>query len=210
MTTMIDRRDELGDLVETTPVSLCVAVERSLSIAEWSEVGRRLGRIGNAALWWVGDWFSIGEKTYGSTYSEAMAITGLAYSTLANLASVAQAVGSSRRRELLSFAHHAEVASLSPAAQEEWLERAVSEGMTRETLRSRIRDLRETSSLPTLPFQFRLAAEPDRAQRWKAAAESQGLEFVEWAAAVLDEAAGPRVMEIPEIPLLADGGIVAA
>jgi hypothetical protein len=36
---------------------------------------------------------------------------------------------------------------------------------------------------------FHLAVVPERAERWKAAAEQAGVDFAEWAADVLDRAA---------------------
>lgn len=177
----------LDGLVKTTPTSLELAGKNLLSIGEWSDVGRSLGRLGNAALWWVGDWFAIGERTYGSTYSEAMAITGLAYQTLRNVTSVCQSVELSRRRDNLSFGHHAEVAALAPWAQTQWLDLAEAEGLNRDQLRLRIRG---DAQLPAAaPFRLTLTAPQERAARWQAAAESEGLEFIDWATGVLDEAA---------------------
>lgn len=178
---------ELGQLVRVTPTGLAMAVARDLSIGEWSEIGRHLGVAANSASWLVGDWMALGERTYGSTYSEGQAITGLASGTLANLASVCRAVESSRRRENLSFGHHATVAGLAPWAQDQWLTLAEREGLSVMALRARIAGDRELPG-PS-PARLRLTAAPERAERWKQAAERAGVEFDEWAARALDEAA---------------------
>jgi hypothetical protein len=180
----------LGERVTTTSTSLDLGLESALSIGEWSEIGRSLGRMGNAALWWIGDWMSVGEKAYGSTYDEAEAITGYATQTLKNITQVCRNVPPAVRTGALSFAHHAEVASLDRGAQEAWLMRAQAEGLTREQLREQVRG---TRALPPgdapLDVRFHLAVVPERAERWKAAAEQAGVDFAEWAADVLDRAA---------------------
>lgn len=180
---------KLGDRVTTTPTSLDLGLETALPVAEWSEIGRKLGRVGNAALWWIADWMSAGEKAYGSTYEEAEAITGFAYQTVANVTRVGRAVETSRRREDLSFSHHAEVAALDGEAQDTWLERAAAEGLSVMQLREQIRGQRQlppASPPPIVTLKF--AVPPERAQRWDEAAHDEGLEFDEWATKVLDEA----------------------
>lgn len=178
---------ELGQLVRATPVALEVTTGRDLSIGEWSEIGRQLGVAANSASWLIGDWMALGERTYGSTYTEGQAITGLATQTLMNLASVCRAIETSRRRETLSFGHHAAVAALAPWAQDQFLALAEREGLSVMVLRLRIHADRQ---LPVAgPARLRLTAEPERAERWKAAAEEAGLGFDEWAANALDQAA---------------------
>jgi hypothetical protein len=64
--------------------------------------------------------FTAKRPIYGKTYDTAVSETGLGYQTIANLKSVARKVDISRRRENLSFGHHAEVAAL-PAEQQQRL-----------------------------------------------------------------------------------------
>jgi hypothetical protein len=189
MSTALDVRTTLGDRVDATPTSLDLHLERALTIEEWSEIGRRLGRIGNSALWWIGDWLRVGEKAYGSTYEEAEAITGYPYQTLADAAWVSGKVDFSDRSEKLSWTHHRAVAALDPETQRAWLARAATEGLSVADLKEQIRGSRSLPARDATLEQLRLTAPVDRAERWKAAAERQGLEFGEWAANVLDEAA---------------------
>jgi len=179
----------LTSRVTTTPTSLRV-VDRdaSLSMAEWSEVGRQLGRVGNSAMWWIGDWLRIGERTYGSTYTEAQRITGYEYESLRKASWVAASVETGTRVPDLSWGHHRAVAALAPAAQREWLARALAEGWSERHLLNMIRGGRALPD-PRMDVRFHLAVPPERAERWKAAAEVAGVEFVEWAADVLDRAA---------------------
>ncbi|MFL5911426.1 MAG: LmbU family transcriptional regulator [Gaiellaceae bacterium] len=159
----------------------------SPSIAEWSEFGRQLGVGANRVSWLIGDWMALGERVYGSTYAEGQKITGLAYQTLMQLAWVCKSVESSRRREDLSFSHHVEVAGLAPWAQDQWLGLAEREGLSTRELRARIQGDHELPE--AAPARLRLTAAPERAERWKAAAERAGVGFDEWAANALDRAA---------------------
>lgn len=85
---------------------------RDLSYEEWESVGAELGKVNQACQWWIGDWINYGEKKYGQTYEQALAITGLAKQTLMDIASVCRDFETSRRREV-SFRHHVETQSLS-------------------------------------------------------------------------------------------------
>lgn len=106
------------------------------SFDDWRQVGQWLQFAGGAVHWWIGDWLNYGERAYGEKYSEALDMTGFDYQTVANDKYVAGQVEFSRRRENLSFAHHAEVAALSPKQQDRLLDRAEKNGWTRAELRS--------------------------------------------------------------------------
>lgn len=84
--------------------------------------------------WLIGDLILYGEKVYGETYSQAEAVTGLAYQTLANYASVCSRIPRSRRRPRVKFSTHALVASLEPNDQKKWLKLADDNHWTRQQL----------------------------------------------------------------------------
>lgn len=111
-----------------------------LSVEEWSKAGRRLSQIDRAVQWWIGDWLNYGERTYGDKYADAVEITGYSEKTLRNFAYVARAVEMSRRRDDLSWSHHAEVASFGGAEQDRWLMAAEANGWSKGKLRTEIRD----------------------------------------------------------------------
>lgn len=121
---------------QVTPTGLLLPEE--LSYEDWEGVGRTLSLIGQAHQWWRGDWLRFGERKYGEMYAQALDPDGDNYQTLRNEVWVAEHVELSRRRDNLSWSHHAEVASLPPAEQDEWLNRADAEGMTQKELRSAI------------------------------------------------------------------------
>lgn len=90
----------------------------------WRELGSRVALVANCSAWWLGDWLLYGEQAYGDRYEQAIADTSLGYQTLRNYAWVARKFPMSRRRDTLSFGHHAEVAALLDDEQDAWLARA--------------------------------------------------------------------------------------
>jgi hypothetical protein len=107
-----------------------------LDLKAWIEQGRRIGVMGRSAGWWIGDWLRFGNAKYGERYARAVRITGYDSQTLMNMVYVASRFDISRRREKLSWSHHAELAALEPGPQDELLERAEHERLS-------VRDLRE-------------------------------------------------------------------
>ena len=80
----------------------------SLSFGDWQQLGRRVGAVADSSAWWIGDWLLFGERSYGRRYRGAIEATGLDYQTLRNYAWVASRFSVSRRRDDLTFGHHAE------------------------------------------------------------------------------------------------------
>src|SRR5687768_3997103 len=78
------------------------------TVADWVRLGRGLGALGRASGWWIGDWLRYGNARYGERYGAAARITGYDVQSLMNMAYVAGRFEVSRRRESLSFSHHAE------------------------------------------------------------------------------------------------------
>lgn len=119
---------------------LGILIPQSTSFATWQAIGARLMKQGRSWPWKVGDWVFFGEGAYGERYKEAMETTGLEYQTLANYAHVAGRFEFSRRRYELTFAHHAEVASLgSDEEQDAWLDTAIAERWNVKDLRAAVR-----------------------------------------------------------------------
>lgn len=83
-----------------------------LNATEWKNAGQLLGKLNRSSGWWIGDWWAFGEK---QGYGERKAIVqtegweGPDFQTCMNCASVSRSFETSRRREVLSFKHHAEV-----------------------------------------------------------------------------------------------------
>lgn len=159
-----------------------------MTFDEWAGVGRRISRIASGAAWAMGEWLLFGERRFGARYRSAIEATDLDYQTLRNYAWVARNVDADRRREELSFQHHAEVASLPAPEQDLWLHRAVMHGWSRNELRRRMRAQRrgEEAEPPTV---VRVEVSSDVAERWRRAAEVADQELPEWVRAVTTAAA---------------------
>jgi hypothetical protein len=113
-----------------------------LEYPEWLAAGNQLGKIGRATGWWIGDWLRYGAQRWGEKYRDAARITGYDTATLRNLAWVASEFPLSRRRDKLTWSHHAAVASLPPADQDFWLDTALLEKMSVSDLRGEVRAAR--------------------------------------------------------------------
>ncbi|WP_328973728.1 LmbU family transcriptional regulator [Streptomyces sp. NBC_00239] len=113
---------------------------QNLSERSWEQIGTNLRELANSSVWWLADWMNYGEATYGwRRYKEAIERTGLDYQTLRNYSWVARRFEHHRRRDSLSFAHHAEVARLAPPEQEYWLRKAEQQKWSRNELRRSVR-----------------------------------------------------------------------
>ncbi len=106
---------------------------------EWADTGRWLGAIGRCNQWWLGDWIRYGTAKYGEKYLQAAELTGYDVHSLRNMAYVASRFSEvSRRRDNLSWSHHAELAPLAPDRQDEWLRRASDQRLSVARLRSEL------------------------------------------------------------------------
>lgn len=113
-----------------------------MSLSDWVAHGRRLGVMGRGVGWWLGDWLRFGNAAYGERYAAAVRMTGYDRQSLMNMVYVASRVESSRRREKLSWSHHAEIAALEPAEQDDWLDRAERDQLSVRCLREALRTQR--------------------------------------------------------------------
>jgi len=141
------QRSEPGGSVSPTSW----AADGHLSLLEWSQSGRRLGVIGRASGWWIGDWLNYGNARFGERYVRAARITGYDVQTLMNMVYVASKFEPERRRDELSWSHHAELAALEPAQQDRWLERAVAERLSVRCLREEVRRARRLAEAEEQP-----------------------------------------------------------
>jgi hypothetical protein len=114
-------------------------IPRAVTFAEYRRLGHALGRMGKAAQWWYGDWMLVGEQRFGEEYAQAVSETGLDENTLLSAQYVASRFPPARRREVLSWSHHREVAALEPELADKWLDRAEKESWSRAELRRQLR-----------------------------------------------------------------------
>jgi hypothetical protein len=121
--------------------------EGHLELHEWVDQGRRLGVVGRAVGWWIGDWLRYGTMKFGERYARAARITGYDVQTLMNMAYVASAYDVSQRHETLSWSHHSEVAALDPEERERWLDLAERNRLSVRCLREEVRRARRRHEL---------------------------------------------------------------
>lgn len=159
-----------------------------MTFNEWISAGRQISRISTASAWWVGDWLLYGERAYGSRYRAGLELTAFDYKTLRNYAWVARRFEMSRRRDALSFQHHAEVAALQEPEQDLWLNRAETLRWSRNELRRQLAAKRATAAVPlqdhVIVVHIRVARE--RQLQWREAAEASSQPLAEWIAAAAD------------------------
>ena len=104
--------------------SLGLTIPGDTSFQHWLAVGKHLALADNALAWRLGDWWIYGEHRYGDRIAVLRrgGWSGPGFGACRNYATVARAFETSRRRDVLSFSHHREVALLSPEDADRWLD----------------------------------------------------------------------------------------
>jgi hypothetical protein len=187
---------------------------RQMPFETWLRIGSQLSSVVNSSAWCLGDWLAYGEVAYNGRYRDAIDRTSLDYQTLRNYAWVARRFSLSRRRDRLSFGHHAEVASLPDVEQDFWLRKAEELDWSRNHLRREVRaSLRERDGAPaghqdqgergqpgeprsaepadarTDAAKLMIKVSPAQLETFEQAAGKVGLSVTAWAAQALEEAA---------------------
>lgn len=165
-----------------------------LAFEDWERAGRRLSGIVDSSSWCLGDWLVYGKRHFADRYKRAIRAAGLQYQTLRNYAWVARRFSLDRRREALTFQHHAEVASLPLADQERWLDAAERGAWSTKQLRTQLRESRVPGEIGTAAVRSsavlpRIEVQGPRLSLWRKAADQIGAEFDSWVVDVLDRAA---------------------
>jgi hypothetical protein len=124
-----------------------------MALPDWLAAGRRLGAIGRASQWWIGDWLVFGTAKFGARYLEASRMTGYDVKSLRNMRYVCSRFDPSLRRDNLNWSHHALVAALDADEQCYWLDRASADRLSVEDLRFELRSAARGEYAPS-------AAEP--------------------------------------------------
>jgi len=176
-----------------------------LPSAEWLRIGKQIALVRDSSSWWVGDWLVYGQEKFPDRYREAIQSTSLDYQTLRNYAWVARRFPPARRREKLSFQHHAMVASLGQAEQQLWLERASQLGWSVRQLRAQLRSAPPGSQHGPADAILNINVLDEKRQRWLAAAERQQQDLLDWAISVMDQAADQALIGEHEHLLSATG-----
>jgi hypothetical protein len=174
-------------------------IAAAIDFESWMTMGRRITGISNACAWCLGDWLLYGERVFGERYKTAVTATSLDYQTLRNYAWVARRFEMSRRRDSLSFQHHAEVAALPEPDQDLWLLRAERSRWSRNELRRRLGAERRLQRLQRSEAAVTVSVEvtKSREQRWRQAAQAAQQTLSEWIATAVDAAAEATLVGPP-------------
>jgi hypothetical protein len=165
-----------------------------MPITAWRHLGKQIFVIADSSAWWLGDWLIYGQAAYPDRYRHAIAETSLDYQTLRNYAWVARRFTPNRRRERLSFQHHAEVAGLPENEQEALLTQAELNRWSRNQLRRQIQQRRGTArDLKAEVVQLQVNLVADQKQRWQEAAERADTDLLAWIVSILDRAASSQL-----------------
>jgi hypothetical protein len=130
---------------------------------------------------------------------QAIENTSLDYQTLRNYAWIANKVAISRRRNSLSFGHHAEVAALTETEQDEWLTRAERFSWSRNQLRRRIRaahlaNRKQSSSKDCMEIEvLKIDVPAQQLDQWRKAAGRMNRSVIEWIITTLDTASTTQI-----------------
>lgn len=221
------RRLVIGLSAESAPDHILLPriglrLPQRLAFDKWVTIGQQLSTVTTSSAWCLGDWLVYGEAAFTGRYREAVEQTSLDYQTLRNYAWVARRFAMSRRRDKLSFGHHAEVAALPEPEQDFWLRKAEDFSWSRNQLRREVRgSLREraqpcppgmpadppcdTDSEPeqvasmgarasAVPVKIEIRVSAELLELFESQAQTLGLSVEAWARVVLSQAAG----NIPE------------
>lgn len=142
---------------EFTPTQL--TLPNKLSFDHWERIGRQLQLADLAVQWWIGDWLNYGESRYGDKYTQAVEEFGRKKQTLMNYAYVARKIEPSRRREIVDFTTHAEVASLKPDDQEKVLAKAAKEHLSVKSVRREAEKIKRENKPKPKDTDYVLSAE---------------------------------------------------
>lgn len=122
--------------IETGKPGMSLDIPKGQTFDQWVEMGRSLCEGQKVVNWWIGDWWAAGTHRYGErAKAAAEGVFGREFKTLANAASVCRAFETSRRREVLDWSHHVEVAVLPPEEADALLDRAAKDGLSVRELR---------------------------------------------------------------------------
>lgn len=182
------RRAEVvaGGLVRASRIGL--EIQRDLPYDAWASLGVKLGERASSSCWWLGDWLAFGERRY-RRYEQALDVTRLEHGTLRNYAAVARRFQLSRRRDNLSFQHHATVCSAPDEVQDRWLDLAIEHAWPVRELRRRMRQTLAPSSQADRVLRIGIAVTGEVEAGWREASNRAGCPLEEWIVRTLTAAA---------------------
>jgi hypothetical protein len=114
-------------------------IPADVSSDEFREIGVHIFKLEGVTNWWKADYIIYSAK-WGDIVNNIAEHFVRDPQTLYNVASIGRKFEISRRREVLTFSHHAVVAAKPIEKQEEYLDAAAAHGMSEKELRAYIRE----------------------------------------------------------------------
>jgi len=111
---------------------------RKMTFKEWEDEIKAVTRDRWQTAWKLGALLNYGEREYGEMYAQALDHTHYEYSTVRKFKYVEARFPKGRRRNNLSWSHHAEVASLPPKEADKLLDSAEKFHWSRADLRAHL------------------------------------------------------------------------
>lgn len=180
-----------NELVPFKSTRTSLALPKDLTFAEWKSVGREIEKAAEGCMWWLGDWWAFGDAAYGERAAAVLEDNfGWAFQTCINAGNVARKFKTNRRRLVLPYKHHAEVAALPEPEQERLLDQAEENGWSAAELRSKVKQLKQVAN--------RKAQELAAAQLAAEKAAKRKAELAEKAAAEKAAASSPEAKAAAE------------
>lgn len=115
-----------------------------MNLTEWEQQGKTLAHNSSTVTpWAIADWLLLSERVgMGSKYERAAEILAWTPAACRVSACVGRAFPPAERYDILTFGHHAAVASLEPTERRDLLEKAVGENLSVGKLRAAVRQLK--------------------------------------------------------------------
>lgn len=107
---------------------------------QWQQIGDLLWRLEGSIQWLLGDWLVYGEDLQYGDVKKIADTLEKDYKTLRNYMTVSRRVELSRRRDNLSWGHHAEITKYDADLQEQCLAYAEQSRMSRADFRKFLRE----------------------------------------------------------------------
>jgi hypothetical protein len=116
----------------------------NVTVDELKNVGRQFVKMEDSKQWWIGDWWNALERKYGEA-QQICEDVNLSCQTAKNSGWVARSIEKSRRRDNLTWSHHAEVCGIKlddkekqKRIQDKFLDKAEQEGWSIRELRGQV------------------------------------------------------------------------
>jgi N6-adenosine-specific RNA methylase IME4 len=131
---------------------------KDLTLEQWVLAMKHLAMYEGAMQWWLGDGWAYSEDRKWGEGEEFAEKIGVDYKTIRNYASICRAIELSRRRDNLTFTHHAEIAGQPAREQDRLLAKAEREDLSAAKLRRLASDLKRGTTRRQLQFEAEKAA----------------------------------------------------